>query len=144
MKNLIAYSLMLSIAAIFAGSCRKKEAGTIGDKVLGRWKLAKTGSDDNNNGYVEGIEIKPVATAQDYEYQFNGDGTGTRYSSFDGSKLPDESLVWQVRNDSLWIAGKYNDTTMYHILTANASELIITKRPDQAQFGFEWYYYTRK
>jgi hypothetical protein len=144
MKKLVVYGLLLVVGTLLAESCRKKEANTPSEKVLGRWKLTKEGSDDNGNGLIESFEFKTVVAAKDYEFQFNGDGTGTRYASFDGQKIPDEPFKWHIKGDSLWIGGKYNDTNSYHILNLNASELTITKRPDVGQVGFQWYYYTKK
>ena len=125
-------------------SCRKKEADNPYTKILGRWKLAKTGADYNNNGIIASDEMSNVSASQDYEYLFNNDGTGTLYASYNGKKEPDEPFQWYIKYDSVWIGGKFNDTTTFFIVNNTASDLTLTKRSDHAQGIFEWLYFVRK
>ena len=142
MKNTVIISfLFLLVAAL--GSCTKKQSpNTPFNRLQGKWKLAKTATDDNVNGQIDGAEIFPVDKLLDNEKQFNKDGTGVETNVYNGSTSLPLHFTWRIiSNDSVWIAYSANDTLTYYLADISSSSLTLITN---TSFGLAWYYYTKK
>ena len=144
MKRIPAIALMLLVSfMIMVASCAKKESpGTPYDKLQGKWKLAKEGTDDNDNHIIEPGEVQPVPAAKDYEITFNKDYTGVENNTFNGVVSTPLPFTWSiVGRDSVRCAFSGHDTITYYLVSINSGSLTLQTK---TQFGLAWYNYNRK
>ncbi len=142
-KILIWSVVLVIVLSPGLGSCTKqKSAATPYERVQGKWKLIKFGSDDNLNGTIEDAEKHFVSSEQDNEVVFNADGTGVNSYAFNNVSSPDVSFNWKIITDgALWVAYSANDTIAYHLEEVSASDMTLTT---QGAVSLEWYYYIKK
>jgi hypothetical protein len=118
---------ILLVIYLFAGlwSCTKKKGpDTPYGKMQGKWKLVRVATDNGGGSLV----YAPVPKEQDWQWVFNGDGTGYDVENYNVPGIT-ENFSWRIVNgDSLWIGTTTHDTTLYYIANLSAEQLTITKR----------------
>lgn len=140
----ISIPILLSfLALVLITSCAKKESpDTPANRILGKWKLVKTATDDNGNGQIDDVEIHPVPAIVDNEKVFNKDGTGVETNVYNGVTTLPLNFSWKiVGKDSVWVGYVANDTITYYLSTVSSANLTLTTN---TQFGLAWYYYDKK
>lgn len=142
-KKIISYTLLLVLIILGANSCSKKKGpDTAYTKLIGKWKLSKLASDDNNDGIIESYEIHPVSSQQDRELLFNNDAVGVEYDTYSGNAQVNLNFEWGViAGDTLQINYTANDTVKYTIVNITSSDLTMTTTASQ---GLQWFYYVKK
>ena len=124
-RNKIILIVLLAIYLVVGVlSCAKKQGpDTPYTRMVGKWKLAKTGN-DNGNGV---IVYTPVLKGQDWEWTFNNNSTAIELNNDGPSQNPTENYDWKIVGaDSLWMAGAWHDTTTYYLFSINSSAMTLT------------------
>jgi hypothetical protein len=121
---LVSFSLIL-VAGIV--SCKKKASSdTSFSRLLGRWKLAAIGTDDNGDGIIEGYEINTEPSANSDIFYFENDSAGIETTTYSGLASPVLNFNWSLLSaDSLRVAYSAHDTVNYYIDLLNSSNLVL-------------------
>ena len=130
--------LCLALAA-----CSKQEApATPYDRIQGKWQLNKVGSDDNENGQIDLLELHPLSSSQNNQIVFNKDGTGLETDTWAGKQPFSLAFKWQiVKGDSVTLAYAANDTVTYLIAAVSSAALTLVSN---GSISLEEYYYIKK
>jgi hypothetical protein len=142
-NSTIFFFLLILSSVIVLTSCTKKQAAeTPFTRMLGKWKLAKTATDDNGNNIIEGSEIHAVAAGQDNEVTFNKDLTGTETNIYNGVASPPLNFTWKITNEDSSIQCAYtgHDTITYYLVSVSSANLVLQTF---ATHGLAWYTYNR-
>jgi hypothetical protein len=142
-KKIISYILLLVLIMLGTGSCSKKQGpDTAITKLIGKWKLTKLASDDNNDGVIESYEIHPESAQDDIELLFNNDAVGVEYDTYSGVAQANLNFEWSIiAGDTLQINYKANDSLTYTLVNITSSDLTMTENSKQ---GLQWFYYVKK
>ena len=142
--NIARFFILLIISSVIGvASCTKKQAAeTPFTRIMGKWKLVKTATDDNGNGKIDGEEIHPVPSVQDNEITFNKDFTGVETNVYNGVVSPPLNFFWSVTNEdsSIQCAFTGHDTITYYLVTVSSGSLTLETN---TTLGLASYYYNR-
>jgi hypothetical protein len=142
-KTIILFTLCF-VACFWLASCGKKQSpATAFDRIQGKWKLIEIGSDDNENGVIDGaLELHPVSAEQNNERQFNKDGTGIETDTWPGKVPFSLAFKWQIiKGDSVTMYYAANDTLTYLLLNVSSTNLALLA---YGNTSIEEYYYAKK
>lgn len=108
-----------------SGCAKKEAADTPFTRIQGKWKKVQWAIDDNLDNQIENSEIHQQPPNIIDEIVFNGDLSGleTINNTTESSQFS-YPFVWRVLDiDSVWVAYKFQDTSMFYLNEVNSTTL---------------------
>ena len=143
MKRTIALSVVLTIAFCCSVlSCKRKEVvETRLTRVMNKWKLVKTATDNNLNGIIDESEIQPVQEGYNDILLFNKDYSGSETVTTNGVTTA-YPFVWTMDAglDTIKRDGVGHDTISYYLYDISSISMELTTT---TPLGLAAYFYSR-
>jgi hypothetical protein len=140
MKKLILPIVLIATMMGTVTSCKKKNAETTKDKLVGTWTRKQEAVDNNGNHLMDTSEI--VADTNNFTYKFNSDGSGNAAGVYSGMQVS-YAINWTLTPDNKWIKlsiPSQPDTISVHIDNLDAHNLTLE---DTFNSNYSWGIFTK-